>query len=245
MCTDEGSEERSALSLSIYWILYSGALMEGHIERATEFYSIARYLAKTKQVPSSWPHTALSETTWVLCSTKPTLQYRWSYFPWLTMPAFGRQLKKMYGFTLSMVLFLWNWSVCGGLRVWPSAPITWLSPWKSVSVLVVWEAAYTYHAYKCMPGSAWPTILACHLRYAYNTTLHVLLSQFHGGVFICPHVPILISATTRYFFSTSSSFAQSIPIEFVRTWKTTIITFTHTRMRECSHQRQLTPNATI
>lgn len=42
MCTDEGSEERSPLSLSIYWILYSGALMEGHIERASEFYSVVR-----------------------------------------------------------------------------------------------------------------------------------------------------------------------------------------------------------
>lgn len=42
MCTDEGAEERSPLSLSIYWILYSGALMAGHVERAVEFYSKAR-----------------------------------------------------------------------------------------------------------------------------------------------------------------------------------------------------------
>lgn len=47
MCTDEGAEERSPLSLSIYWILYSGALMAGHVERAVEFYSKARYVCRS------------------------------------------------------------------------------------------------------------------------------------------------------------------------------------------------------
>jgi len=42
MCTDEGAEERSPLSLSIYWILYSGALMSKHTDRAKEFYGKAR-----------------------------------------------------------------------------------------------------------------------------------------------------------------------------------------------------------
>jgi hypothetical protein len=54
MCTDEGAEERSPLSLSIYWILYSGALMAGHVERAVEFYSKARYVCHQHLISSTF-----------------------------------------------------------------------------------------------------------------------------------------------------------------------------------------------
>jgi len=68
MCTDEGAEERSPLSLSIYWILYSGALMAGHVERAVEFYSKARYVCRSHILshPHSRPSSSIPRSAHIL-----------------------------------------------------------------------------------------------------------------------------------------------------------------------------------
>jgi hypothetical protein len=98
MCTDEGAEERSPLSLSIYWILYSGALMAGHIERAVEFYSKARYASSFTLTASTQFGSLLSSTvsTWVISLIKPTPRSRLFCCPWRTTLASGRPPRKTY-----------------------------------------------------------------------------------------------------------------------------------------------------